>query len=87
MEFKIHLQSAVGNRITSYSMITIYVPYSGKFSPKPGPMYCRKNLPDLFSRSLDHQWTSIGLGEINFQRNLYLTLRSLHRGSDVPSRP
>ena len=24
-----------------------------KISPKPGPMYCRKNSPDLFSRSLD----------------------------------
>ena len=24
-----------------------------KISPKPGPMYCRKKSPDLFSRSLD----------------------------------
>ena len=29
------------------------IPYSGKFSPKPGPMYCKKNSPDLFSRCLD----------------------------------
>ena len=42
------------------------LPYSGKFSPKPGPIYCRKNSPDLFSRSLD--WA-----KLKFKPNLYLT--------------
>ena len=52
------------------------IPYSGKFSPGKNFAKARANVLQIkFARFI---FAQPGLAEIKFQRNLYLTLRSLH---------